>query len=263
MDRSTGRSTERSTERLMERSTERLTERSTRRQGNTVIHPMEPPLENPLALRTDLPPYHQHLDLADPIACINAITTAICTAAASSPTSQVPAVTNAVVTVIKDSAFFVADRSIGAAPTTIAAIIATAIANVANSSATAAFATTQEEVSHQRFTMGIAVSCGHLATHLPTITYRSMPSMVEVVAPTYKVLDGEVMAVVSAASPESAPAVASAIDSAVTSVTMAVAAAADRPGGCMRTTANAYAEHASRIARVFVDAVNDLTVKSS
>ena len=223
------------------------------------MHLKAPPLESPLAPRTDLPPYHKHLDLADPLACINAITTAICTAAASSPTSQVPAVTNAVVTVIKDSAFFVADRSIGAAPTTIAAIIATAIANVANSSATAAFATTQEEVSHQRFTMGIAVSCGHLATHLPTITYRSMPSMVEVVAPTYKVLDGEVMAVVSAAS---APAVASAIDSVISSVTMAVAAVADRPGGCMRATANAYAEHASRIARVFVDAVNDLTVKS-
>ncbi|KAK3364914.1 hypothetical protein B0T24DRAFT_683562 [Lasiosphaeria ovina] len=231
---------------------------STRRQGKAVVHPKTPPLENPLAPRTDLPPYHKHLDLADPLACINAITTAITTAAAGSPTSQVPAVTNAIVTVIKDSAFFVADRSIGAAPTVVAAAIATAIANIANSSATAAFATTQVEASHQRFTMGIALSCGHLATHLPTSTYRPL-CVVDIVAPTYRVLDGEIMAVVSAAS---ALAVASAIDSAVTSVTMAVAAAADRPGGCMRATANAYAEHASRIARVFVDAVNDLTVKS-
>ncbi|KAM7198304.1 hypothetical protein V8F33_005095 [Rhypophila sp. PSN 637] len=231
----------------------KLWERSTRRHGKTTVHPNTPPLENPLAPRTDLPPYHRHLDLADPLACINAITTVICTAAAGAPTSQMPAVANAVVTVIKDSAFFVADRSIayGIAPTAVAAAIATAIANVANCSATGAAATTQEEANHQRYSMGIASSCTHL--------YPLPLSVVKEVVATFQLLDREVMAVVLAAS---APAVASAIDSAVMSVTMAVAVAADRPGGCMRATAEAYAEHASRIAQVFVDAVDDLTVKS-
>jgi len=241
-------------EKLAEKARERTGERSARRQGETtVMRPEIPPLENPLAPRADLPPYHQHQDLADPLACVNAITTAICTAATGSPPSQVPAVTNAVVTIIKDSAFFVADRSTGVDPTAIAAAIAVAIANVANTSAT-----TPREESHDRYTLGLALSCGHLGTHLSTSAYRSASSVVDVVAPTYLVLDREAMAVVSAAL---APAVASAIDTAVTSVTMAVAAAADRPGGCMRATANAYAEHASRIARVFVDAVNDLTVE--
>ncbi|KAM7215910.1 hypothetical protein V8F06_008668 [Rhypophila decipiens] len=222
----------------------KLWERSTRRHGKTPVHPNTPPWEYPLAPRTDLPPYHKHLDLADPLACINAITTAICTAAAGAPTSQMPAITNAVVTVIKDSAFFVADRSsTGRSPTAVAAAIATAIANVANSSATAAAATTRGEA--------IACSWVHL--------YPLPLSVVKEIGATFLLLDREVMAVVSAAC---APAVACAIDSAVTSVNMAVAVAADRPGGCMRATAEAYAEHASRIAQVFVDAVDDLTVKS-
>ena len=60
-------------------------------------------------MESHLPPYHQHLGLTNPLTCINAITAAIYTAAISSPPSQVPTITNAIVTIIKDSTFFIAD----------------------------------------------------------------------------------------------------------------------------------------------------------
>lgn len=204
-----------------------------------------------VAPRTDLPPY-RHLGIADPVACMAAIATAIYTAAVASPAAAVSAVTDAVAAVIRDTAFFVAHQSPDVAPAAAAAIAA-AIANIANTSAgtpPGASTPTVEDITASAF------STVHVMDHLPDCTYESTKALAAAVCPTFHPV-WKVMRTVSATS---APAVACALDSAVTSVTSAVAATTG-PDGCMLNTASTYADNACRVARVLTDGVAALMVQ--
>ena len=226
---------------------EPTTHRQSVQQG-PACRPNSPP-PYPLAPRTDLPPY-LHLDIADPVACMTAITTAICTAAAASPAVEVSAVTDTTAAIIRDAAFFVAHQSPDVAPAAAAAI-AVALANIANTSAAnppGVPTPTLEDISASAF------STVHVMNHLPLRTYRSPEALGEAVCPIFHPV-WKVMRTVSATS---APAVACAIDSAVTSVTSAVAATAG-PDWRMQDAASAYADNAGRVARVIADGVAALT----
>ncbi len=193
--------------------------------------------------RSDLPPYFDlHVGIPKPAACITAITAAVCTAAVAAPAAKVPAVTDAMASIIAIIANAVARLPPSMAPDA-AAVIATAIGNIANISAA------------NSGRPPLSCSGGIEILSNTSYIFNTLYISEGVRAGYYNYVEpafGEVYTVVRAASIISAPAVASALDAAVTSVANAVAAA---PATSMRAVATTYASYASRIAHEVADGI--------